>query len=73
VYREYQVYGVPETFLIDRGGRVVERFIGPKNWDDGRYERAIRQLLEVGPPTLPVNASTTVPRASPAAGPEGRR
>jgi peroxiredoxin len=57
VYRAYQVFGVPETFLIDKEGRVVERFIGPKNWDDGRYERAIRQLLQIAPSTLPVKLS----------------
>ena len=54
-YREYQAYGVPETFLIDKEGRVVERFVGPKQWDDGRYERVIRELLQVGPPTLPAS------------------
>jgi peroxiredoxin len=55
VYRAYQAYGVPETFLVDRDGRVVERFIGPKSWDDPRYERAIRSLLELEPATLPVS------------------
>jgi peroxiredoxin len=58
VYRAYQAYGVPETFLIDAQGRVVERFIGPKNWDDERYERAIRQLLQLRPETLPVGGVT---------------
>jgi peroxiredoxin len=46
VYAAYQVYGVPETFLIDPMGRIAERFVGPKPWDDPRYERAIRRLLE---------------------------
>jgi len=55
VYHAYQAYGVPETFLIDKDGHVVERFIGPKNWDDTRYERAIRTLLELEPRTLPVS------------------
>jgi peroxiredoxin len=55
VYRAYQAYGVPETFLIDKQGRVVERFIGPKNWGDARYERAIRQLLQLEPATLPAS------------------
>ena len=53
VYRAYQAYGVPETFLIEKEGRVVERFIGPKPWDDARYERAIRTLLELEPATVP--------------------
>ena len=28
----YEVTGYPETFLIDRNGRVVEHVIGPRNW-----------------------------------------
>ena len=45
-YRAYGATGVPETFLIDAGGRLVERFIGPRNWDEPRYERALRRLLD---------------------------
>jgi len=45
VYDAYQVSGVPETFLIDPKGRVIEHFIGPQNWEDPRYSRAIRRAL----------------------------
>jgi cytochrome c biogenesis protein CcmG/thiol:disulfide interchange protein DsbE len=45
VYDAYQVSGVPETFLIDPAGRVIEHFIGPQNWEDPRYSRAIRRAL----------------------------
>jgi glutathione peroxidase-family protein len=48
VYGEYQVSGVPETFLVDRNGQVLERFVGPQNWDDPRYARAIRRTLAAG-------------------------
>ncbi len=51
-YEAYQVYGVPETFLIDPAGRVAERFVGPRAWDDPRYARAVRRLAaaaEVAP------------------------
>lgn len=48
VYGAYQVSGVPETFLVDRSGRVLERFVGPQNWDDPRYARAIRRTLAAG-------------------------
>ncbi len=48
VYGAYQVSGVPETFLVDRDGRVLERFVGPQNWDDPRYARAIRNALASG-------------------------
>ena len=48
VYDAYQVFGVPETYLIDPAGRVVEHFIGPQNWEDPRYSRAIRRALAAG-------------------------
>jgi peroxiredoxin len=48
-YQAYGVYGVPETFLIDRDGRIVERFVGPRNWDEPRYARAVRRLTAAGP------------------------
>ncbi|MGH7292479.1 MAG: TlpA disulfide reductase family protein, partial [Myxococcota bacterium] len=48
VYAAYQASGVPETFLLDRQGRVLERFVGPQNWDDPRYAREIRRALAAG-------------------------
>jgi peroxiredoxin len=45
-YRAYGATGVPESFLIDASGRLVERFIGPRNWDEPRYARALRRLLD---------------------------
>ncbi len=45
VYAAYQVSGVPETFLVDPTGKVLEHFIGPQNWEDPRYSRAIRRAL----------------------------
>lgn len=48
-YGDFQATGVPETFLIDRNGRVVERFVGPRDWEQPRYERAVRRLLAVEP------------------------
>ena len=48
VYAAYRVSGVPETFLVDRSGQVLERFVGPQDWDDPRYVRAIRKALASG-------------------------
>jgi len=45
VYDAYQVAGLPETFLVDRSGQLLEHFVGPQNWDDPRYLRAIRRAL----------------------------
>jgi peroxiredoxin len=47
-YTAYQVSGVPETFLVDQSGKVLEHFIGPQNWEDPRYSRAIRRALAAG-------------------------
>jgi len=44
-YHEYLTWGVPETFLIDGQGKLIEHFVGPKNWADPRYSRAIRRAL----------------------------
>jgi peroxiredoxin len=48
VYEAYRVAAVPETFLVDPSGQVLERFVGPQNWDDPRYVRAIRRALASG-------------------------
>ena len=42
----YQTFRFPESFLIDREGTVVERYIGPKEWDAAAYEDRIRRLLQ---------------------------
>jgi len=42
----YQTYRYPETLLIGRDGVVVERYIGPRDWDSPLYEARIRRLLE---------------------------
>ena len=42
----YQTYRYPETLLIGRDGIVVERYIGPREWDSPLYEARLRRLLE---------------------------
>jgi len=44
-YASYGATGVPETYLIDTEGRLAEAYIGPRDFDDPRYARAIRRLL----------------------------
>ena len=45
VAREYQTFRFPESFLVDREGVVVERYIGPKDWDAPSYVDRVRRLL----------------------------
>ncbi|HBZ71806.1 MAG TPA: TlpA family protein disulfide reductase [Deltaproteobacteria bacterium] len=45
VSRAYQTYRYPESFLLDREGKVVSRFVGPREWDSEIYVDRIRELL----------------------------
>lgn len=48
VARAYQTTGFPESLLIDQQGRIVERYIGPRDWDHSTYAERIRRLLNGG-------------------------
>ncbi len=48
VGRLYLISGYPETFVIDREGRQLARFIGPRNWTSPELEAALRTLLDTG-------------------------
>lgn len=45
VSEQYQTYRFPESFLVDRDGVIVERYIGPKPWDAAEYVERVRGLL----------------------------
>ena len=42
----YQSYRFPETYLIDRDGTLVARYVGPREWDAPEYRDRIRRLLD---------------------------
>jgi peroxiredoxin len=42
----YGVTGYPETFVIDRDGRVIEHTIGPADWDTAAYVSYFTSLLD---------------------------
>ncbi len=46
VARAYGLTGYPETFLIDKQGRLVERFIGPRAWLQPKFMEYYRQLIQ---------------------------
>jgi len=41
----YQTTGVPESFIINRQGILVEKIIGPRNWAAPEVVRFFRNLL----------------------------
>jgi peroxiredoxin len=45
----YQAFRFPESLLVDGNGVVVERYIGPKEWDAPSYVERIRRLLAQHP------------------------
>jgi len=48
VAHRYRVTGYPETFVIDRNGRIVAHEIGPREWDAPESVAAFRRLIERG-------------------------
>ena len=43
---EYQTTGVPETFIIDRNGVIVEKVIGPRDWAAPDVIGYFRKLIQ---------------------------
>jgi len=46
IRRAYDIFGVPESFVIDRDGVIVKRIIGAADWDAPVNEALIRSLLD---------------------------
>jgi cytochrome c biogenesis protein CcmG, thiol:disulfide interchange protein DsbE len=46
IERLYQTTGYPESFVIDRHGRIVKKVIGATLWDDPAQQALIRRLIE---------------------------
>ncbi len=42
---EYGTFKYPETYIINRDGRVVEKIIGPTNWTDEAMLARVKALL----------------------------
>jgi cytochrome c biogenesis protein CcmG/thiol:disulfide interchange protein DsbE len=45
IERIYQTTGVPETFVLNRDGRIVKKVIGAAEWDSPINQDLIRRLL----------------------------
>jgi hypothetical protein len=45
VAEAYQTFHYPESYLIDPEGRIVSRYIGPRDWNSSLYREHIRALL----------------------------
>lgn len=45
VTRQFKVFSIPTTFLIDRNGNIVEKFFGEYDWTDKEIRDKIEKLL----------------------------
>jgi len=45
VSRQYKVFSLPTTFLIDKNGVIVEKFFGEYDWTDRDIRKQIEKLL----------------------------
>ena len=45
ISRLYQTTGVPESFLIDKNGIIVEKVLGPRDWVAPDAVSYIRNLM----------------------------
>lgn len=43
---KYQITGVPETFIIDQNGIIVEKVIGPRDWAAPEAIGFFRKLIQ---------------------------
>lgn len=48
VARRYGTVKFPETFIIDRDGRISEKYIGPVDWSGEAFGKRIEKLIKGG-------------------------
>ncbi len=44
----YQAFRFPESLLVGRDGIILERYVGPKDWDADAYRDRVQRLLAEG-------------------------
>lgn len=49
---DYQTTGVPESFILDGDGIIVEKISGPRPWDEPEAVARVRSVLEGGEGSL---------------------
>jgi len=43
---KYGLTGVPETFIVNKEGMIVRKFLGPARWDDTRYIKMLQMFID---------------------------
>ncbi len=58
VAHAWQTFRFPETLLVGGDGTVVERYVGPREWDAVAYVERIRRLLEAEVPSASLGGAS---------------
>jgi len=45
VSRRFKVFSLPTSFLLDKKGVIVQKFLGEEEWDSPEMKKKIRELL----------------------------
>ncbi|MCL4477046.1 MAG: TlpA family protein disulfide reductase [Nitrospirae bacterium] len=45
VARQFKVFSLPTTFLLDRNGAIVQKYLGEEEWDSAKIRDKITTLL----------------------------
>ncbi len=51
IERLYRTAGVPESFIVDKRGHLVEKIVGPRDWAHPQMLALFERLLAAPPPT----------------------
>lgn len=63
IERLYHTGGVPESFVVDKQGRLVEKVVGPRDWAHPQIMAMFKRLLVA--PEVDPQASNPAPRQRP--------
>mgnify|MGYP005834577397 CR=1 FL=1 len=47
VSRQYKVFSIPTTFIIDRNGIIVERYLGEEDWTSSEIKKKVLDILRI--------------------------
>ncbi len=47
VTRQFKVFSLPTTFLLDRNGAIVEKYLGEEEWDSAKIRDKIDAVLRI--------------------------
>lgn len=47
VSRQYKVFSIPTSFIIDRNGIIIERYLGEEDWTSSEIKKKVLDILRI--------------------------